>query len=124
MVNSVGFVVAKASPHPAEAWAFLKYLVGTPGQTKVTSLGLGVPALKSIAHSDLFLKQTTAPINEQVFLDAMDYANVKPCFRGYNEWSTAIGDGMTPIWNGEADLKTTLDQIVPQADEILKNAQK
>ncbi len=124
MVNSVGFVVAKASPHPAEAWAFLKYLVGKPGQTKVTTLGLGVPALKSIAHSDLFLKQTTAPINEQVFLDAMDYANVKPCFRGYNEWSTEIGDGMTPIWNGEADLKTTLDQIVPKADEILKNAQK
>jgi multiple sugar transport system substrate-binding protein len=124
VVNSVGFVVAKDTKHPDAAWAFLKYLVGKPGQTKVTSLGLGVPALKSIANSDLFLKQTTAPINEQVFLDAMSYAQVKPCFRGYNEWSTAIGDGMTPIWNGEADLKTTLDQIIPKADEILKNAQK
>ena len=80
--------------------------------------------LKSIANSDLFLKQTIAPIHEQVFLDAMNYAQVKPCFRGYNEWSTAIGDGMTPIWNGDADLKTTLDQIIPKADDILKNAQK
>lgn len=122
VVNSVGFVVAKASKHPDESWAFLKYLVGKPGQTKVTALGLGVPALKSIANSDVFLKQTKAPINEKVFLDAMNYAKVKPCFRGYNEWSTAVGDGMTPIWNGEADLKTTLDEIVPKADEILKNA--
>jgi multiple sugar transport system substrate-binding protein len=52
----------------------------------------------------------------------MEYAQVKPCFRGYNEWSTAIGDGMTPIWNGETDLKTTLDEIIPKADEILTNA--
>jgi multiple sugar transport system substrate-binding protein len=122
IVNSVGFVEAKDSKHPDEAWAFLKYLVGKPGQTKVTALGLGVPALKSIANSDVFLKQTTAPINEKVFLDAMEYAQVKPCFRGYNEWSTAIGDGMTPIWNGETDLKTTLDEIIPKADEILTNA--
>ena len=122
VVNSVGFVVAKASKHPDEAWAFLKYLVGVPGQTKVTALGLGVPALKSIANSDVFLKQATAPINQQVFLDAMKDAKVKPCFRGYNEWSTLVGDDMTPIWNGEADLKATMDTIIPKADEILKNA--
>jgi len=124
VMNSVGFVIAKATKHPEEAWLFEKYLVGKPGQTKVTADGLGVPAMKSIANSDLFLKQTIAPIHEQVFLDAMNYAQVKPCFRGYNEWSTAIGDGMTPIWNGDADLKTTLDQIIPKADDILKNAQK
>jgi multiple sugar transport system substrate-binding protein len=122
IVNSVGFVIAKDSKHPDEAWAFLKYLVGVPGQTKVTALGLGVPALKSIANSDVFLKQTTAPINEQVFLDAMNYAQVKPCFRGYNEWATAVGDGMTPVWNGEAELQATMNDIVPKADEILKNA--
>ena len=122
IVNSVGFVIAKDSKHPDQAWAFLKYLVGEPGQTKVTALGLGVPALKSIANSDVYLKQNTAPINHQVFLDAMEYAKVKPCFRGYNEWSTAVGDGMTPVWNGEAELKPTLDQIVPQADEILAKA--
>jgi multiple sugar transport system substrate-binding protein len=122
LVNSVGFVVAKDTKNPEAAWAFLKYLVGVPGQTKITSTGLGVPALKSIANSDLFLKQSSVSIDQKVFLDAMEYAKVKPCFRGYNEWSTVIGDGMTPIWNGEAELKTTLDEIVPKADEVLKNA--
>jgi multiple sugar transport system substrate-binding protein len=124
IVNSVGFVVAKDSKHPAEAWAFLKHLVGEAGQQKVTSLGLGVPSLKAIANSDAYLKQDTAPINHQLFLDVMDYARVKPCFRGYDEWATLIGDGMYSIWLGEAELQATMDELVPQADQILTEAQQ
>jgi len=122
IVNSVGFVIAKDTKYPNEAWAFLKYLVGEPGQTKVTALGLGVPTLKSIANSDAYLKQDTAPINHKVFLDAMEYARVKPCFRGYNEWGTVIGDDMTPIWNGEAELGPSMEEIIPKADEVLSKA--
>jgi multiple sugar transport system substrate-binding protein len=122
IVNSVGFVVAKDSQHPEEAWAFLKHLVGEPGQKKVTALGLGVPALKSVATSDAYLKQPTAAINHQLFLDTMAYAKVKPCFRGYDEWSTLIGDGMATIWLGEAELQPTLEELAPQADQILAEA--
>lgn len=122
MVNSVGFAVSKDSKHPEEAWAFLKFLVGEPGQTKVTSLGLGVPSLPAIANSDAYLKQQTADINHQLFLDAMDYSRVKPCFRGYDEWATLFGDGMFSIWIGEAGLQETLDELVPQGDAILQEA--
>ncbi|MEZ4560565.1 MAG: hypothetical protein R2854_29715 [Caldilineaceae bacterium] len=55
----------------------------------MTSLGLGVPSLEAVANSDAYLKQETAPINHQLFLDTMSYANVKPCFRGYDEWATS-----------------------------------
>ncbi len=89
MVNSVGFVVAKDSEHPEESWKFLQHLVGAAGQEKVTSLGLGVPTLKAIATSDAFLNQPVE-INHQVFLDAMEYSRVKPCFRGYDEWGYAL----------------------------------
>lgn len=122
MVNSVGFVIAKDSDHPEEAWRFLKHLVGAPGQTKITALGLGVPALKSVA--DEYLNQDTAPINHQLFLDTMEYARVKPCFRGYDEWATLFGDGMYSIWLGEAELEPTLQELVPQADAILSEAQE
>ncbi len=122
IVNSVGFVVAKDTQHPEEAWAFLKHLVGEPGQKKITALGLGVPALKSVANSDAYLKQSTAPINHQLFLDTMAYAKVKPCFRGYDEWAALFGDGMAPIWAGEAELQPTLQELVPQADQVLAEA--
>jgi len=122
IVNSVGFVVAKDSKHPDESWAFLKYLIGPQGQAKVTSLGLGVPAIKSIANSDAYLNQKTADINHKLFLDTMDYAKVKPCFKGYDEWATLFGDGMQSVWLGEAELKPTLDELIPQADQILAEA--
>jgi multiple sugar transport system substrate-binding protein len=122
IVNSVGFVIAKDTKHPDESWAFLKHLIGPQGQTKVTSLGLGVPAIKSIANSDVYLKQQTADINHQLFLDAMEYAKVKPCFRGYDEWATLFGDGMLSVWLGETELQPTLDELVPQGDQILAEA--
>lgn len=124
IVNSVGFVIARDTKHPQEAWAFLKHLVGEPGQTKVTSLGLGVPSLKAIANSDVYLKQTTAPINHKLFLDVMEYARVKPCFRGYDEWATLFGDGLYSVWLGEAELGPTLEELVPQGDAILQEAQQ
>jgi multiple sugar transport system substrate-binding protein len=58
-------------------------------------------------------------INQQVFLDSLAFARMKPVFKGYDEWSSAIGDGMAVIWSGEADLNATLDTVVPQADEVL-----
>jgi multiple sugar transport system substrate-binding protein len=121
MVNSVGFVIAKDSEYPEESWEFLQHLVGEAGQEKITSLGLGVPTLKAIATSDAYLNQPVE-INHQVFLDAMEYSRVKPCFRGYDEWGTLIGDGMFSVWIGEAGLQETLDELVPQADAILQDA--
>lgn len=124
MVNSVGFVIAKDTEHPEEAWSFLKFLVGEPGQSRITSLGLGVPTLMDIANSDAYLQQETAPINHALFIEAMDYAQVKPCFRGYDEWATIFGDGMYSIWLGEAELEETLSELVPQADQVLQDAQQ
>jgi multiple sugar transport system substrate-binding protein len=124
MVNSVGFVIGKDTRYPEEAWDFLKFLVGEPGQSRVTSLGLGVPTLMDIANSDAYLQQESAPINHALFLEAMDYAKVKPCFRGYDEWGTVFGDGMYSIWLGEAELEATLAELIPQADQVLQDAQQ
>lgn len=123
IVNSVGFVIAKDTDYPEESWQFLKYLTGEAGQQKVTALGLGIPTLESIANSDAYLKQETKDIDHALFLETIEYSRTKPCFRGYTEWSTLIGDSMLAIWLGEADLEEALDEIVPKADEILAEAQ-
>ena len=117
-VNSAGFVIAKGSKHPAQAFAFLKFVLSTAGQTRLAELGFACPVLKSIAESPVFLKQKIA-INQQVFLDALKYANIKPVFKGYDEWASAVGDGMAPVWRGEADLNKTLDEVVVAADAVL-----
>jgi multiple sugar transport system substrate-binding protein len=118
-VNSAGFVVAKDSKYPDAAWEFIKYCLSQTGQTRLTELGLAIPVLESVANSPVFLDQTMVKINQQVFLDSLAFARMKPVFKGYDEWASTIGDGMAPIWLGEADLNTTLDTVVPQADAVL-----
>ncbi len=121
-VNSAGFVVGKASKNPDAAFEFLKYVVSAPAQTRLAQLGFACPVLKSVAESDAFLKQKTA-IDEKVFLDSLSFAHMKPVFKGYDEWSSAIGDGMAPIWTGEAELGPTLDSAVTAAEEVLATNQ-
>jgi multiple sugar transport system substrate-binding protein len=118
-VNSAGFVIAKTSKQPEAAWEFVKFAVGTSGQTRLTELGFAIPILKSIAESPVYLEQKSAPINQKVFLDATSYARTKPAFKGYDEWAAAVGDNLGPVWTGEKELDEALDEIIPQADEIL-----
>ncbi len=122
-VNSAGFVIAKDSKHPDEAWKFIEYVLSPAGQTALAELGLAIPVLKSVAESPVFLEQKTADINQQMFLDSLAFAHMKPVFKGYDEWSAAVGDGMATIWTGETELDPTLDEAVQAADAVLAKNQ-
>jgi multiple sugar transport system substrate-binding protein len=44
---------------------------------------------------------------------------MKPVFKGYEEWAGVVGDGMIPVFDGEAELNPTLDKVIAAADEVL-----
>ena len=117
-VNSAGFVISEGSKNPDAAWKFIEYAMSPAGQTRLTELGFAIPVQKSIAESDVFLKQKGS-LNQRVFLDALQYAHVKPSFKGYDEWSTVVGDGLYPAWIFEMSIDEALDAIKPAADEVL-----
>ncbi len=71
-----------------------------------------------MAESDAYLKQPGG-LNQQVFLDSLAFARNKPVFRGYAEWASVVGDGLIPVFDGEADLNSTLDEVISAADEVL-----
>jgi multiple sugar transport system substrate-binding protein len=118
-VNSAGFVVAEGSKHPDEAFEFIKFVLSPGGQTRLTELGFAIPVLQSVAESPVFLQQAGYSIDQKVFLDSLAFARMKPVFKGYDEWAAAVGDGMIPIWTGEAELNPTLDEVVQAADAVL-----
>lgn len=117
-VNSAGFVVGKASKNPDASFEFLKYVLSEPAQTRLAELGFALPVLRSVAKTDAFLKPENH-INQKVFLDELAFAHLKPVFKGYDEWSSAIGDGMAPIWTDDSELNPTLDAAVTAADAVL-----
>lgn len=119
-VNSAGFVVSKDSKNADAAFEFIKFALSEAGQKRLAELGFAIPVLKSVAESDVYLKQPGS-LNQKVFLDSIAFAHVKPVFKGYEEWAAVVGDGLTPVFDGEAELGLTLDEVVIAADVILAN---
>jgi multiple sugar transport system substrate-binding protein len=119
-INSAGFVVAKESKNPDAAFAFVQFALGKAGQTRLAELGFAIPVLKSVAEGDAYLKQP-GDLDQKVFLDSVAFAHMKPVFKGYEEWAGVVGDGLIPVWDGEAELEATLDEVVVAADEVLAN---
>jgi multiple sugar transport system substrate-binding protein len=122
-VNSAGFVIAKDSKNTDAAWEFVKYATGPSGQTRLTELGFAIPVLKAVAESPVYLEQASADINHQVYLDALEYAHPKPVFKGYEEWSAVVGDGLSQVWTGDLTIDEALEEIVPAANDVLMNNQ-
>jgi len=119
-VNSAGFVISKGSKIADASFKFIQFALSEAGQKRLAELGFALPVLKSVAESDAFLKQAGS-LNQQVFLDSIAFAHMKPVFRGYEEWASVVGDGLTPVFDGEAELGPTLDAVVKSADEVLAN---
>ena len=117
-VNSAGFVVSKDSKYADAAFEFIKFALSDSGQKRLAELGFAIPVLKSVAESDSYLKQP-GELNQQVFLDSVAFAHMKPVFKGYEEWAGVVGDGLTPVFDGEAELDATLDEVITAADEVL-----
>ena len=117
-VNSAGFVMSKDSKNPDAAFAFIKFALSEAGQKRLAELGFAIPVLKSVAESDSYLKQP-GDLDQKVFLDSLEFAHMKPVFKGYEEWAGVVGDGLTPVWDGEAELSSTLDEVIVSADAVL-----
>jgi multiple sugar transport system substrate-binding protein len=117
-VNSAGFVISKDSKNADAAFKFIEFALSEAGQKRLAELGFAIPVLKSVAESDAYLKQP-GTLNQQVFLDSTAFAHMKPVFKGYEEWAGVVGDGLTPVFDGEAELGPTLDEVVKAADEVL-----
>ncbi len=117
-VNSAGFVIAKDSKNPDAAWEFVKYAFSDAGQTELAKMGLAIPVRESVATSPAYLDQATK-INHALFVEALDYARMKPVFKGYEEWSGAVGDALITIWGGEASVEDALAEAVAGGDDAL-----
>jgi multiple sugar transport system substrate-binding protein len=118
MVNSAGFVISATTPNPDAAWEFVKYATSEAGQTELAKIGLAIPIRESVTSSDAYLGQE-AQIDHQVFVDALEYANVKPSFAGYEEWSGAVGDALSMAWTEGVPLDEALADAVQYGDDAL-----
>jgi len=116
-INPTGAVVYKNTKNPDAAWAFVKYLASPAAQTKIMDLKASMPANKEVLTGPF----ATSFDGAQVLVDAIDYAHIKPSFKGYNEWTTALQTELdTNVFrDANKTAKQALPDVVPQLNEIL-----
>ena len=116
-VNPSGVVVYKGSKAPDAAWEFVKCYTSPEMQKMVAALKASMPANLSV------LKDTYATSFDggKTFADALAYAHLKPSFRGYDEFNTALqGELDNSVFNDNSKTaKQALDDVAPKLQQLL-----
>jgi multiple sugar transport system substrate-binding protein len=116
-INPTGAVVYKGTKNPDAAWAFVKYLASPAAQTQLMQLKASLPANKSVLNGPFAASFTDA----NVLAEAIAYAHIKPSFKGYNDWTTALQTELDANVFNQANktAKQALTDVLPSLDEIL-----
>ncbi len=116
-INPTGLVVYKGAKNPEAAWTFVKYLTSPAAQTKIMELKASMPANKEVLAGPF----ATSFDGSKVLADAIAYAHLKPSFKGYNDWTTALQNEIDAnVFNTpKKTAKQALTDVIKQLDEIL-----
>ncbi len=116
-VNPSGVVAYKGSKSADAAWEFVKCYTGPQMQTIVANLKASMPANKQIL-ANVYAKSFEGGAT---FADALTYAHLKPSFRGYNEFTTALQDELdSKVFNNNSlTAKAALDEVAPKLRQLL-----
>ena len=116
-VNPSGVVVYKGTRSPDAAWEFVKCYTGPKLQAMVASLKASMPANKQVLAD----QYATSFDGGKTFADALAYAHLKPSFKGYNKWSTALQDELdSKVFNNNTlTAKAALDEIASTLQKLL-----
>ena len=116
-VNPTGAVVYKSSPAPDAAWEFVKYLASPAAQQQLMQLKASLPVSKEVLAGPY----SSSFEGAKVLADSLAYANLKPSFKGYDEFATTLQEELdTNVFNTpNKTAKDALADVVPQLNAIL-----
>ena len=116
-INPTGAVVFKGTKNPDAAWEFVKYLASPAAQTKLMELKASLPANKEVLAGPYGASFDGA----KVLADAIGYAHIKPSFRGYNDFTTALQNELDEnVFNApNKTVRQAIDEVLPKLNEIL-----
>jgi multiple sugar transport system substrate-binding protein len=105
------------------AWGLLRYVVGPEGQTTITTLGRGVPVLKSVANSPAFLQTDKLPASIASYLDLPQYGVVTQYTTVWTDMEKANAEELTPVFLGQRSAKDGVTRLVPRINTLLQGAE-
>jgi len=112
-VNPTGAVVSKGTKSPDAAWAFVKYLSSPAAQEQLMTLKSSIPANKEVLAGPFAASYPGA----DVLANSLSYAHLKPSFKGYNEFATALQAELDAHVFGAPD-ETAAEAIAKVKDQL------
>jgi len=115
-------IYAHTTPEKKEiAWRFIKFFLGDESQAHVGDIQRGIPVRRSIAMNHYV--QADTPADENLALDAMDYARLTPITPRYQELYATFNMDLERLTFADVSHvtpKEILTGIEPKINRILK----
>jgi ABC-type glycerol-3-phosphate transport system substrate-binding protein len=122
--GGTGYAILKSSKHKKEAWEVIKALTGPEGQRQFAKRGLAQPARISVAKSDAFAGDASAPANKKMLNEAVQYAVFSPFHPKWREIEEKyIRPKMDLIFNGKKTAAEAAKELAPEVNAQLKQAE-
>ncbi|MOA28555.1 hypothetical protein D3C78_1495070 [compost metagenome] len=107
----------KGSKHPAEAWAFMKWMTGKEAQLIMARAGL-IPtnkeAVKALSlDKDFYLYP---------YVEAMDDTFLRPTVKNWSRIDEVYTLYLYKIFMGELPVKVGLDRAAAEIDKLLEDS--
>jgi multiple sugar transport system substrate-binding protein len=116
-INPTGAVIYAKTKSPDAAWEFVKYLASPPAQTKLMELRASLPANKEVLAGPYGASFDGA----KVLADALAYAHIKPSFKGYNAFATALQTELDAnvFMEPNKTVRQAIDGVLPDLNALL-----
>ena len=116
-------IMGAASKFKDQAWEFMKFLGGQPGQQQVLERGLGQPMLKAMHNSQAFVG-AKPPHSPQVAIAEVQHAMPSPYGPSYNDIQMLWDKTMLPVYQGQQSLTQALTSAQPEFKRILDESKR
>ena len=100
----------------------IKALTGPEGQRQFAKRGLAQPARISVAKSDAFAGDPSAPANKKMLIEAVQHVVFSPFHPKWREIEEKyIRPKLDLIFNGKKTAAEAIKELVPEVNEQLQS---
>lgn len=118
----LGYAINSKTKHPDAAWKLVKTLSGFKGSQVVASTKHGIPPIKKVAMSEIYL--SPPPENMKAGIKMMKYGISSPAFPGCAKAREIINRNLEYVSVGEKTVKQVIPGIVKEVNKLLLDIKK
>jgi multiple sugar transport system substrate-binding protein len=115
-----GWGISPKTKNPELAWELLKELVSAESQRQAAGSGVAIPARRSVAETEEFLKQ---PASAKLFYESLSYAQPVQAPPNYSDVERIFMRHLGTVMANEATPEDALKEAQAELSEAMESAQ-